>query len=148
LEKFYLSISTYKGMCPGAVHFFGRIQGEFKYIVPKPKVGLNFTREQYDVLRAKPDKDGFKQRFYARKSVMTAAIKWFKTNKKGDVLYLGSTCTAQPQQVLVGPNDVMAFENRLWRKIEKAYERGGWETNSKEMEAICADWREFWERRN
>jgi hypothetical protein len=146
MTRYYLSISTWAGLAPGATHYYGRIVSDFKAVVPKPKVGLDFDCEEYDVERAKAYK-GWKTRFDSEEQVIAAAIKTFLRLKLKGLLYIGSCGTAQPKRVLLAPKSLLEKakqENRLWRQMEKVYARGGWEKREKEMQTICDQWEALW----
>jgi len=151
MNRYYLSITTWNGLAPGATHYYGRLYGEFKDVISKPKDGKNslgFGREEYDVEKSKPNKEGWKTRFNSEKSVITAAIKTFLRLKLKGLLYIGSAGTCQPQRILIAPKSLekkAKEETRLWQKMETVYRRGGWEQCEKEMEAICKQWEKLWE---
>ncbi len=150
MNKYYLSISTWSGIAPGAVHYYGRIKGEFRKIIPKPKFGIDFTQDSYDVEREFGDKEGWKTRFSSESKVIRAAIDTFLRLKLKGVLYLGDSGTAQPQRILIAPRSVEAKareENRLWQQMERYYELGGfdpWIKYGKQMSAINKRWEKIW----
>lgn len=146
MNRYYLSISTWAELAPGATHYYGCIRGEFKDIIPKPKAGLGFDREEYDVERLRPKK-GWKTRFDSKQEVIKAAIATFLRLKLKGLLCVGSAGTVQPVRILLAPKSVLEKakqENRLWHQMEKVYARGGWEKHEKEIQTICNQWEKLW----
>jgi hypothetical protein len=150
MNKYFLSVTTWEGIAPGAVHYYGRIKGEFKSIIPRPKFGLDFTQESYDVERQFPDREGWKTRFDSKDAVIRAAIQTFQRLKLKGLLYIGDGSTAQPQRILIAPRSVESRarqENRLWQRMEHYYNIGGfdpWIKYGKQMDTINKQWNELW----
>jgi len=151
MKRYYLSITTWTGICPGAIHFYGRIHGEYKKITPKTKYSLDFDREDHDVDNGK-DGVAWTTQFKNRKEVIKRAIETFQRLKLKGMLYIGDAGTVMPQRVLIAPPSVYEKareENRLWQRTERLYRIGGddpWKAGyGKEMDELCERWKKLWE---
>ena len=152
MKKYYLHVTSWAGLAPGAMHYYGRIYGEYEKIIPKPKFGLDFSREDHDVESLIKDSEGWTTRFGSRKETIKEAIKTFQRLKLKGMLYLGDAGTSMPQRVLIAPPSVYEKareENRLWRRTERLYRIGGndpWKAGyGEEMDELCDRWKKLWE---
>jgi len=131
------------------MHYYGCIYGEFQRIVPKPKYGLDFTREAHEVDNGKEGNE-WTSRFESKKETIKHAVKTFQNLKLKGILRIGNSSTCQPQRILICPKlvlDKAKRENQLWREMEKYYRLEGddpWPKYGKRMEEINKEWADLW----
>jgi hypothetical protein len=126
LRRYYLTISTYAGIVPGAFHVCGRIR--------------TAGRHEID-LECRDPEGGKTIRFRKKDTLLAAARRWFKQNaERSAVMTIGSHCVLDPQQILCGRESIKAAANKLWRQFESY---NGWSCTKEEEPAvklICDAW--------
>lgn len=128
-KVYYLSISSYAGIVPGACHFHGRIRSN--------EMEHAHDLETTELYRGKKILTG---RFNSQRTLIDAAKRWLKENAAHNaILILGSHANCDPQRVLVGSRTLRKAANAIWRTYEKL---GGWDDKShyKEVQALCCAW--------
>jgi hypothetical protein len=163
---YYLTISTWKGIAPGAKHFYGRIrwyeldrkpndfakQEEVKHMATE----LCALCAEYDKTLHKnvPGNDpncdcnngwvtGLTGVFESRKELVESAKQWFRTyakNFKGDVLFNGGIENGDPIEILYGPAAFKKQGNALWKQAVKI---DYYENDEKKMNKISKAWRDL-----
>jgi len=142
LKLYYLNITTWDGMCPGARHYYGRIHSDWK----PDKCA---ERDSWDVeYKAAKPRGNFRVQFNSRQEVIHHAIKTFIAQKLFGILRIEDSSTCQPQRILICPKSVLEKakqENRLWREMEEYYRLSGFGPKyGKRMDAINKEWQELW----
>jgi hypothetical protein len=134
MRRYYLTLSTFAGIVPGAYHICGRIRG------PGITGGIDLE------CRATDEWGGKTIRFPTEALCIRAARTWFKRNApKGNyadpkaIMTIGSHCDLDPQRVLCGPGELKRKANALWRQFEAG---GGWDhkRNDDKTQVICDAW--------
>lgn len=143
-KLYFLSITTWTGLCPGAMHYYGLIYGDWK---PDKCAERDSWQVEADVENPR----GFRCQFNSRKEVIRQAKKTFVAHKLFGVLRVGDSGTYQPQRVLICPKSVRdkaIRENQLWKEQDALYRKYGdnpWKAGqAKRMEEINKEWAELW----
>lgn len=149
----YASVSTYRGISFGAVHFYVKLHCQS----PRRMIEVQhvLTEAEAEILREKDDwpswrSDDTTQRFDTKEEAIEAArIVWAAEAGEGDALILGDSAYAEPQPILEGPRDFKIVGNRLHELCEKI---GWWDgpesgvldgvgyNRDEAMNAICKHW--------
>lgn len=118
----YLEISTYRGISPEAVHFYGKVvHGNHEETMTHP-----LNRKQAAALNKEAQRMGRRMRhkpgsehpgFDTRQDVIGAGEAYFKSNfdELADMLILGKHYSGEPQPVLIGPQELKDKIN-AWHK--------------------------------
>jgi len=141
MNLIHLYITSFIGVSPGAVHYYGSLKSK-KSIELKKKVkqsdlkALNGSHPTYRV-------GNITTRFNSEKEIIRLAIKTYKEHfKNATVLCLGNTTFIEPKKILDAPKGVKTKANALYRKADKL---GMWENKNKddEMEKLTKEWYEI-----
>lgn len=146
MVKGFLELQSWSGFVPGASHFMGRLK-----IKGQDEVQIEHTLTKAEAKQLTRDdrRDGERpfvwsagdtsNRFITEEAVIARAIE-VATELGVTHLFLGSSCTCDPQKMLIGPEPIKTALNRLW---ERAEANDGWEGDEKTMKTICAEWEEL-----
>ena len=130
VRVFYLSTSTFAGMCPGAKHWSGRVRKsgdspfdpvDFEYKNPKRATG----------------------RFTNRRDVVRAAQQWFWKNcqNPGDILASGDYAACGPVLVLDWNDErVYLYAIDAYLRANKLHWWSGTEEQQRKMYRVCDEW--------
>ncbi len=137
--RYFLSLSTYVGLTFGASHYYASIKSE-DYEIPTVELKIDQATGYTD-----PDDPDVPlmyetARLPNRETAITLACAWFEKNgKPDDVLIVGSTAIADPQEILCAAPEIKKAANALWRRTVKI---GQWDVRAKwpQMEALSAKW--------
>jgi hypothetical protein len=131
--RYYLTISSYAGLVPGAKHYYGRIRWRDK--LPKAK------EPRCETLEENLGWGGFK----SKKSLIKAALQWFKKNAgPEDVLVLGGMADICAFPVLAGPKELIARAHETVLAWEKAYPPDGSDARDwPAADKAADDWRKI-----
>ncbi len=120
---YHLNIMTWWGIAPGAIHYFGNIEANYR------------SKEDFPTVKLDGGHD-----LYSEEAVIAEARKYFKKHiKRGDILLKGNHCSCDPQEVLIGPREFKKVGNALHFLAE---EIGGWESE-RQMKPISKAWDEL-----
>jgi len=132
-----LHISSFVGISPGAIHYYGSLNSrsktiELKYILTDKTAEL-LSKKDYCY------KAGMKtERFSSEKDIRRVARREWKKNFPDSIVLLeGSSSCVDPQKCLNGSKELKGEINRLWRMGEKI---GGYEGDEKEMTKISDEY--------
>lgn len=129
--NYHLVITTFKGLCPDAQHYYGSIHS--KALASRAEIELFNEKGEY-----------ITKRFMDRRQVIHLAKAWFKEHAKpGDVLFESHQGLCDPCRVLaayVKPG-TLKRANEVWRNTEQI---GRWEGNEKLMQVLCDVWDALW----
>lgn len=125
---YFLSVSTFKGMVPWAIHWSGRIMWNTSDSF------RNWQSKDFNYVN--PDAEELR-RFTDHSSVVRAAVGWFlKNRRRGDVLVYGNFASCGPHLVLVASRNKKKIANQLYEEAKKV---GFWEV-PKKMKRLEAQW--------
>ncbi len=145
----YLKVSSWVGSaCVWAEHYYGVIKVDdkrFDITTPLTKAEakrLNDGEKYKDPdLRSQYKAGEDSGRFTDKAKLTKAGIKLFNKNPRGYTILLeGSDAVLDPQEMLVGPPDIIGEANVLWKQFE---EYNGWGCHREEAEkvqSICDAW--------
>lgn len=158
----YLEITSFKGCCVRAEHYYGVIKDHkhneirLNRVINDPeeinylnKKDYGFSIESRYGLWKKGDET---ERFNSIEELRKEAEKVFKENFPDcKVLIEGSSSTIQPQLCLLGPPVFKRIVNKFYRKYEKLYEQEekGEITEEKmdeKQKIIWKQWYEIWQK--
>jgi len=151
----FLTISSFVGASPGAIHYYGRLehlQGD-----EAVDVTYKLTQKEADRFNVKwkvggcEDLFGYQEgekseRFPSEKKLIVAAKKQFKVHfPKATVLVLGSSSVCEPQEILVGPKE---FKDKI-TNLAKQYDKLDWDdvVDRPMIEKIEEEWQKLWPRK-
>jgi hypothetical protein len=142
----HLYISSWIGTSLGATHFYGELQGEIDSEYKKVELMDTLTSAQAVRLRKSGynylDAGDLYSGFDTRDDVIKMGVEQFRQHfPAADILVLGRSAVADPQKILVGPADLIAFVNPL---ADEAKRIGGYEGDERRMEAIFRKFQKFW----
>jgi len=143
MKIIYLNISSYRGTCLGATHYYGHLTSrspDYKNIeLQKP-----MTQKECDALNAKDKHNMIYEpgdvsgRFNSSSEVIKFAISIWKTFfPDGEILMEGSSAVADPQKILIAPEPFFVKGNSLYQRAKKI---GFWGYNETEMKKIAKEW--------
>lgn len=136
----YLEITSFVGMCPDAVHYYGNL------VYYK-----NDNREEFELKRIISkkeskllnEKDGFMSRwragsctgrFETKEEIIKLGKKiWKKESPESVILVLGRSVVADPQEVIAGDKIIKQKINKLYKRAHKI---DYYEDDEKEMDII------------
>jgi hypothetical protein len=127
-QRYYLTVSTFEGIVPGARHYYGRIRWT---------EGLS-DRKEHDV-----GSEGTygSIRYLKKDYLLKAARRWFrKVAVKGAIMTIGSDSVIDPQQVVEAEASFKRQANYIWRQFEKLQ---GWDAPKEkwpEVQKLCDEW--------
>lgn len=148
----FLIVSSFVGMSPGAVHYYGRLEhlqdGEdFDVIHKLTQIEADRLNKKWfskDMsLFAGYQKGEDSSRFVSSEAVIVAAKEQFKIYfPKAAVLILGTATVCAPFEVLVGPKE---FKEKM-TKLAKRYDKLNWDrvADREEIDEILDSWQELW----
>jgi len=122
--RWYMSLSSYEGMCPGAYHWYVRLTSEANELA---KHGIVVEKDK-------------SERFETKDAAIKEAVRQFKKMAKGHLLLKGRKSILDPQEVVVGPSAIKEKANRLWLKFEQL---NGWDCPKEQepkVQEICDAW--------
>jgi len=140
----YLEITSWIGMSIGATHYYGELKcGDKKVDLLHPltrKEAANLNKESlFDYMyKAGENYPGYVNRDKLIKQAIKTFIDHFPT---ADILISGRSYCADPQEILVGPEDLKEFVNSL---VKEADSFGRYEGDKMRMEIIFQKFRKFW----
>lgn len=126
--RYWLSVSSYRGIAPGATHWYGRVSYYAGGKIQEWSVGDNVRT--------------YNTQFGSVATLRRAAVAWFKRNAVtgGSLLTVGSMATLDPQEMLAGPKRLLTECNALWRRFEKL---NGWDAPKEKhdkVQQLCDAW--------
>lgn len=136
-----VEISSYRGVSLGAEHYYASLSfydadGEYKI----KELRHRLTAKQAKALNKKDGVSGcykpgnMTERFDTAEDIQQIAIETFKELvPHAIVLTCGRSAVVAPQLVLVGPKGYKAKVN----KLAERYKELDWDTDGKELQAIC-----------
>jgi hypothetical protein len=137
LKICHLSISSFRGISPGAIHFYGSLWYGGERVELKKKMDA----KQAAYLSTKDYKyhaGEITERFNSENEILDIAIKlWKKYYPEADVLLEGSSGVLDPQKCLDGPSILKKRINELW---QQSREIGGWNGNLGKMKEIADEY--------
>ena len=156
MKKVHLIITSYIGQSLGAIHWYGVLKEGYdsgdqakrkkvtlqKVLTEKDCIELNGVEGNY----------GYKYRpgylyegFNSKEEVIEKALEVWKTEfQDGQLLIRGNPAFAEPQEILIGPEEVKDKINTWWKRCEEL----GWreEDTSGEVEKISNEFWEYWNK--
>jgi len=137
LKTCHLSISSYRGISPGAIHFYGSLWCDGERIELKKKMDAK-DASYLSTKDYKYHAGEMTERFNLENEIREIAIQsWKKYYPEADVLLEGSSGILDPQKCLDGPPLLKDRINKLWQRAEKI---GGWNGDIKEMTKISNEY--------
>lgn len=126
-----LEITSFQGVSVGAEHYYGKLKSYDPYQTFEIEKVL--TEREAAALRIKDDWPGFKAgdkttRFNTRDEIIEIAERDYKKIFVGaKVLTLGSSTSAEPQEILDAPKPIMRKGNEMFQEVEAMgwIQRGG-----------------------
>jgi hypothetical protein len=139
----YLEIRTWIGSSAlGAIHYYGELVGEDITFVLRKTLSSREARELNKVAKATgfpiEYKAGDKYTgFLDKQEIVDLALEtWKEQFLDGTILIKGDHAVAEPQEILVGPEDLKEAVNSL---VEQAKDLD-WDSNRLQMTEICLQW--------
>jgi len=126
----HLEITTWAGMSIGAIHYYGKLvgedeQGEYKKVEVEKGMTAREARamNKLDGTRGLYKAGSTTSRFDRREQVIERALEIWKDHfPEGEILLIGSSSTVDPQEVLVGPEELKTVVNAWVKQYEDEYE--------------------------
>lgn len=122
-NKVFLYITSYRGISFGAVHYYGSLTSydpdyknvEVMKIMSEEEAKICNLNDKYDSYEAGDETI----RFNSEEELKLRAIEIWKTIfPKGEVLFCGSICDADPCEILIAPEPYKELGNELWKSAE------------------------------
>jgi hypothetical protein len=135
-----LDISSFRGISPGAVHFYGKLKhGRQEVELKRP-----MSAEEAAALNAKDRWTGWREgmetaRWNSIADLYEEAFRVWKDHfPRGALLVVGDPSECDPRETIAGPPEWKNKLNEIWRKYE---ELDGWEGDDEErVRELCDEW--------
>lgn len=142
-------VSTYEGLCPGAIHYYGTLKASdrsYKYQIKSVEVVRNLSASEADKLNLSQRDDAPKykkgetsNKFNSEESLLKEAIRqWKRHFPKARLLLRGSFATCGPQVVLDCKD--AKLRERLKALYKQAEQIDFYENDFERMDEIAKRW--------
>jgi hypothetical protein len=138
-----LETSSYAGICPGAIHYYGYLQLFSNNDLEKITLNRVLDKESAAKLNKFKERGFYREgdeteRFDSESQVIECAINcWKDFFSEGDILVLNKGCSVDPCKILYAEEPFMTEGNRLFEEAEFI---GFWDYQEEKMQKIVDEW--------